>query len=196
MQAGVWPMSPSLGREWHVPGPATQDGRQRRSRDKSQSDQSLAIVLGMLDDMHKHPAEPVERMRLDKWWHPKLNWYGPSGIGTARGVSGFRVRHQIPFLKAMPDRGPAATPSSFFADNNYVAVTGWPNMMMTIENDGWLGIAPSNQKIEVRSLDFWRVEEGLIRENWVLIDLLSVYSQIGVDVFARLEDIRRSRAIL
>ncbi|GIT70283.1 MAG: hypothetical protein Ct9H300mP28_00970 [Pseudomonadota bacterium] len=26
MQAGAWPMAPSLGREWHVPGPATQDG--------------------------------------------------------------------------------------------------------------------------------------------------------------------------
>lgn len=25
MQAGAWPMAPSLGREWHVPGPATQD---------------------------------------------------------------------------------------------------------------------------------------------------------------------------
>ena len=26
MHAGAWPMSPSLGREWHVPGPTTQDG--------------------------------------------------------------------------------------------------------------------------------------------------------------------------
>ncbi|MCI2285422.1 ester cyclase [Colwellia sp. MSW7] len=26
MQAKAWPMVPSLGREWHVPGPATQDG--------------------------------------------------------------------------------------------------------------------------------------------------------------------------
>ena len=26
MQADAWPMGPSLGRDWHVPGPATQDG--------------------------------------------------------------------------------------------------------------------------------------------------------------------------
>ena len=26
MQANAWPMAPSLGREWHVPAPATQDG--------------------------------------------------------------------------------------------------------------------------------------------------------------------------
>ncbi|MDE0111124.1 MAG: ester cyclase, partial [Albidovulum sp.] len=30
IQAGAWPMSPSLGREWHVPGPATQDGLRPR----------------------------------------------------------------------------------------------------------------------------------------------------------------------
>ena len=33
MQAGVWPMGPSLGREWHIPGPATQDGVMTADRD-------------------------------------------------------------------------------------------------------------------------------------------------------------------
>ena len=34
------------------------------------------------------------------------------------------------------------------------------------------------------SLDFWRIEGGLIRENWVLVDLLDMYRQIGVDALA------------
>ena len=38
----------------------------------------------------------------------------------------------------------------------------------------------------MRSLDFWRVEGDLIRENWVLVDLLDVYAQLGIDVFARM----------
>ena len=59
---------------------------------------------------------------------------------------------------------------------------------MSISADGWLGIAPSSQQITMHSLDFWRVENGLIRENWVLIDLLDVYNQIGVDVFARMKE--------
>ena len=41
----------------------------------------------------------------------------------------------------------------------------------------------------MRSLDFWRVEGDLIRENWVLVDLLDVYSQLGVDVFARMREL-------
>jgi hypothetical protein len=59
---------------------------------------------------------------------------------------------------------------------------------MTISCDGWMGIAPNNQKVTMRSLDFWRCENGKIRENWVLVDLLSVYHQLGVDVFSRMRE--------
>ena len=48
-------------------------------------------------------------------------------------------------------------------------------------------------KIEMRSLDFWRVEDRLIRENWVMVDLLQVYDQIGVDVFARMREFNKAR---
>jgi hypothetical protein len=45
----------------------------------------------------------------------------------------------------------------------------------------------------MRSLDFWRLEHGLIRENWVLVDLLDAYRQLGVDVFARLREFNKAR---
>ena len=47
----------------------------------------------------------------------------------------------------------------------------------------------------MRSLDFWRVEGDLIRENWVLVDLLDVYAQLGVDVFARLREFNKARLV-
>ena len=25
-------------------------------------------------------------MEMDKYWHPKMTWYGPCGIGTGRGM--------------------------------------------------------------------------------------------------------------
>ena len=59
---------------------------------------------------------------------------------------------------------------------------------MTVSGDGWLGIAPAGQKIEMRSLDFWRCSGGMIRENWVLVDLLDVYRQLNVNVFARMRE--------
>jgi predicted ester cyclase len=196
LQARAWPMAPALGREWHVPGPATQDGLVTGPRDAAASERSLKLVLEMLAGLSRYSTGGVAAMQLEKFWHPRCNWYGPSGIGTARGIAGFRNWHQIPFLGGMPDRQGSGGKGEFFADGNYVAVTGWPNMRATITGDGWMGIAPAGQKITMRSLDFWRCENGLIRENWVLVDLLHVYRQIGVDVLARMREFNKARTLV
>jgi predicted ester cyclase len=188
MQADAWPMTPSLGVEWLVPGPAAQDGIIAGPYDKARAAASTQLVLDMLTALKRSP-QGVEAMELDRFWHPKMLWYGPAGIGTARRISGFRHWHQIPFLKAMPDRAAILENGALFGDGDYVGFTAWPGMRMTISGDGWLGIAPSNQAITMRSLDFWRCENGQIRENWVLVDLLDVYNQIGVDVFSRMREI-------
>jgi predicted ester cyclase len=194
MQARAWPLAPSLGREWLVPGPATVDGLVPGPRDSARSAASAQLVFEMLEALGRFATGGVEAMRLADYWHPRCNWYGPSGIGTGRGIAGFRNWHQIPFLNAMPDRVGSPAAGNFFADGDYVAFTAWPGMSMSITGDGWMGIAPSGQKITMRSLDFWRCENGMIRENWVLVDLLHVYGQIGVDVFARLREFNKARA--
>ncbi len=189
MQAKAWPMAPSLGVEWMAPAPAPQDGLSLPPRNEAESEASLKLVIDMLGGLQKHAEGGPEAMNLPAYWHPKMTWYGPAGIGTNRRISGFRNWHQIPFLKAMPDRGMNPDVNHyFFADGPYVGETAWPGMRCTISDDGWMGIAPGNQKITMRSLDFWRCENGLLRENWVLVDLLHVYHQIGVDVFNRMRE--------
>jgi len=195
-QADAWPMQPSLGREWQVPGPATSDGIVPGPYDENAGRETCGLIIDMLKHMKRHPSEGgPEVMEMPKFWHPRMSWYGPSGIGTARGIKGFRNWHQIPFLNAMPDRGQYAdqVTHQFFGDRNYAAVTGWPNMMQTVSHDGWLGIAPTGRKISLCSLDFWRIEDGLIRENWVMVDILDVYRQLGVDVFGRLREFNKAR---
>ncbi|WGW03448.1 ester cyclase [Tropicibacter oceani] len=196
MQAGAWPMAPALGRELCVPGPASGDGLHRAPRDPQLSAQSCQLVIDMLDHMIRHPAQGgPEVMELPRFWHDTMTWYGPAGIGTARGIAGFRNWHQIPFLSAMPDRGqhPEGLRFHFFGDNAYAAVTGWPNMRQTLSGGGWLGLPPTGQQITLRSLDFWRIEAGKIRENWVLVDLLDLYQQLGVDVLARMREFNKAR---
>jgi len=192
MQAKAWPMAPSLGVEWLIPGPAMQDGIITKPYNQAQVDVSIKLVLDMLAALTQSP-EGVKAMKLDRYWHPKMLWYGPAGIGTTRRISGFRNWHQIPFLKAMPDREAILENGALFGDGNYVGFTAWPGMQMTLTGDGWLGIAPSKQAITMRSLDFWRRENGLLRENWVLVDLLNVYDQLGVDVFARMREMTYAR---
>ena len=64
----------------------------------------------------------------------------------------------------------------------------------TLSGDGWMGIPPVGKEVLMRSLDFWRVKNDLIRENWVLIDLLDIYQQVGLDVFSRLSEFNKARS--
>ena len=197
MQASCWPMAPSLGREWHVPGPVWKNDGSSRAFDPALTERSENLVLEMGRFMKRYPSQGgADVMELERFWHPRMNWYGPSGIGTGRGIAGFRNWHQIPFINAMPDRGQNqdGVRSHYFAENEIVAVTGWPNMAQTVSADGWLGIAPTGQKVTLKSLDFWRIENNLIRENWVLIDLLDVFDQVGINVFARMREFNKARS--
>ena len=196
LQANAWPMAPSLGLEWHIPGPATLDGHVQGPYDAQWGERSRQHIIDMLEHLKLHPSNPDPKvMEMERFWHPRMIWYGPAGIGTGRGISGFRHWHQIPFLNGMPDRGfeRHKIKYHFFGDKDYAAVTGWPNMIQTVSHDGWMGIAPAGKKITMKSLDFWRIEDGLIRENWVMVDILEAYRDLGVDVFARLREFNKAR---
>ena len=74
-------------------------------------------------------------------------------------------------------------------------------MAMTLRGDGWLGIARAGREITMRHLDFWRLETDpstgrrSIREKWLLVDLLHVWDQLGVDVLARAKELDRPRRL-
>jgi predicted ester cyclase len=191
MQADAWPMAPSLGVEFNVPGPATQDGIIEAVSDADRSAASMALVNAMVEGLGRFADGGSAAMQLDKYWHPKMNWYGPAGIGSNRRIEGFRKWHQIPFLKAMPDRSSDTQNGvydCYFADGDYVFFCGWPGMKATVTGDGWMGIAPAGQALKMTSLDIWRCENGLIRENWVMIDILDIWKQVGVDVLQRMKE--------
>ncbi len=195
MQARAWPMAPQLGAFLCTPAPMSGDGLAVSGEGRAAMDH----VIDMLTALCRHPSDRDPAvMELERFWHPRFNWYGPAGIGAARGIPGFRNWHQIPFLRAMPDRKLDAMGgllSHWVAQGDYVCETGWPNMRLSLSDDGWMGIAPVGREVLLRSLDFWRLENGLIRENWVLVDLLDLYAQIGVDVFARLNEFNKARNI-
>ena len=145
MQANVWPMTPSLGREWQVPGPAPQNGLVPSPKDTQRSDTSFKIVMDMVIDLGRYGTGGVEAMCLPDHWHPRFSWYGPAGIGSSRGITGFRNRHQIPFLKAMPNRTNLLDNGYFFSDGDFVAFTAWPGMRAKVTEDGWLPVRQWSQ---------------------------------------------------
>ena len=47
----------------------------------------------------------------------------------------------------------------------------------------FMGIAPTGKRITIRYMDFWKVEDGKITDNWVMVDFPHVLAQLGRDVF-------------
>ena len=46
-----------------------------------------------------------------------------------------------------------------------------------------MGIAPTGKRIEIRYMDFWKVVDGKIVDNWVSVDFPHVMAQLGKDAF-------------
>ncbi|MEJ6709091.1 MAG: ester cyclase, partial [Amylibacter sp.] len=47
----------------------------------------------------------------------------------------------------------------------------------------FMGVKASRKRIEIRYMDFWKVVDGKIIDNWVMVDFPHILSQLGVDVF-------------
>ena len=186
-QAGTWPLPTSLGVEMMNPAPATQDGVQIAPGASEESAQSLALMEAMLGGLRSYRGDLAElkSMGQERFWHPRMMWHGPGGIGTTRGLRGFQDFHQRPFVGAFPDRM-GGDHYARFADGRYIASSGWPSLHATHAGAEWLGLAPTGKKITMRVMDFWRREGNLLRENWIFIDIPELFAQMGHDLLARM----------
>ncbi len=184
-QAGVNPTRPGLGYDGLVMPPTTMDGLTIDGSNSDASVQSLQLVLDMLDGLSRYDGKSLLSMDQEKYWHADFMWYGPAGIGTTRGLKGFREQHQGPFLTAFPNRE-VDNKQSLIAEGNYVATGGWPHMSASHAGDGWMGLPASGKELKIRVMDFWRRENDLLKENWVSIDIVHFLLQMGYDVFAEM----------
>jgi predicted ester cyclase len=206
-QAGFWPIAPSLGTEGMWPAPFTGDGIVLDDTDPQRSAASLAQTLAMhntlsdYDDLEGKGREGLLSMPQKQHWHPKMMWYGPSGIGTTRGLQGFVDYHQLPFRQAFPNRKGGGQWDQIAAekkrlggghyirigDGHFSVTGGWPSVFAVHSGGSFLGVGATGKIITMRVMDFYLHHEGLIRENWVPIDMLDILMQMGVDVFGRMQ---------
>ena len=184
-KAGVWPMAPQRGVDWMCPGPASGQGIKTGPRDAAVSEASVQIVWDMLHELQQGTAT-TRQGGLGGFWHENAVWYGPTGLGTARGHRGIAQDICRQFREGLSENTRHLTEGVFFGEGDLVAFTGWPSGTAVHSGDGCLGLAPTGRRVTRASLDVWRVENGLIRECWVMVDMLDLYAQLGVDVFARM----------
>lgn len=184
-QVGVWPFARQIGVEWLCPGPADGRGVITEHFNSENANISVKLVWDMLHELAKGDAKDPDR-GLGSFWHPDALWYGSCGIGSAKGHKGITQTVLSGFRQGLSENSRHLEDGVFFGDQNLVAFTGWPSAHATHSGDGFLGLAPTGVRFERRSLDFWRIEQGMIRENWVMVDLIHIYRQLGVDIFDRM----------
>ncbi|MEO1238261.1 MAG: ester cyclase [Pseudomonadota bacterium] len=187
-QSGRLPFPRMLGSELVFPAPATQDGICPVEGDPVAS---LNLVEAMLGDLHLYdPATGASHGQTGAtgYWADDFLWYGPGGIGSTFCWEGFLKDHRTAFLTAFPDRK-GGNHYCRIGDGNYAAVSGWPSMTMTHQGD-YLGTPATGRELTLRVMDFYRCRQapgGLrqIAENWVCLDYVDLFQQIGVDLIAR-----------
>ena len=188
-QAGRFPLPRNLGTEMLFPGPATHDGVMPENREEGNA--SLDVVERMLAGLLEFdPAtfESAHQTGTEGTWHEDMLWYGPGGIGASHRWEGFQKDHRIPFLRAFPDRW-GGDDFCRIGDGDYAAVGGWPSMTMT-HRGSYLGIEPTDVNSTLRVMDFYRLQDRKLIENWVLLDYVDLLRQWGVDILAKAEEMR------
>jgi hypothetical protein len=131
-------------------------------------------------------------------------WYGPAGIGATRGLDGFVDGHQLPFRIAF--HRPQGTFEEVtterarhgvghyirIGDGPYSVTGGWPSVYALHKGGGFCGLPPTGLPVFMRVMDFYLHHEGLIRENWVPLDMLDLLRQMGFDALARMREFLRT----
>ena len=180
LQAGVWPLAAPLGPNIMAPGPLGGGGIWPDGDGAA----SLAIVEEMIGGLMKYDGS-LKTMNMHDYFAENFWWFGPGPIGSFRGFPDYERGHATPFLTAFPDRI-GGNHRARFGDGAFVASTGWPSITATHKGSGWLGLGATGQAITMRVMDFWRAQDNLLTENWVMIDIPDLLAQIGIDLFANL----------
>ena len=188
-QVNRFPLPHMLGTKRLFPGPATHDGILPAHRERGGA--TLDLVERMLEnltDFDPNTFESKGQTGEHGYWHDDMLWFGPGAIGASYRWEGFEKDHRSAFLTAFPDRVGGDHYACGIGDGDYAAVSGWPSMSMTHLGE-YLGVKPTNKPLSLRVMDFYRCSEGKIAENWVLLDYLDFFQQMGVNLIGRAESL-------
>ena len=141
--------------------------------DRSRTEETRAVVEAMVDGLNDHDIEGMGR-----FFAPGFTWRGNAGCGTKRGLRAFQKGWQRPFQAAFSDK--VCIDEARVAEGEWMAAFGRQEATHT---GPFMGIAPTGRRVEIRYMDFWRVEDGRIVDNHVMVDFPHVMRQLGVDPF-------------
>ncbi|ASJ74226.1 ester cyclase [Granulosicoccus antarcticus] len=167
--------------------------------DEAQSSEETAQTLSLghkllYGGLNGFDQNDLSSMGMADFFHPNLKWYGPGGIGACLSFSEFEQLHQQPWLVAFPDRKVLAL-ESLFAEGRLLASSGVAGVQAT-HTGPYLGESASGVRLTVSGIDFWLRSDEQFTENWVFVDMIDLFGQMGIDLFARMLELRDKRDAL
>lgn len=154
-------------------GARPQQAALSRDTDLSKTAETRAVIEAMVDGLNDHRIDDIGDFFSDSF-----RWMGNYGCGTKEGLAAFQENWQRPFQAAFSDKVCIDEARLFMGE--WAAAFGRQEATHSGE---FMGIAPTGKRVEIRYMDFWKVVDGKIADNWVMVDFPFVMAQLGVDLF-------------
>lgn len=154
-------------------GSRPEQGRLTKNNDLSKTEETRRVVTSMVDGLNDHEIDGMKA-----FFSESFTWHGNTGCGVKKGLSEFQENWQRPFQAAFSDK--VCVDEARLAEGEWMAAFGHQKATHSGE---FMGIAPTGKQVEIRYMDFWKVEDGKIVDNWVMVDFPYVLKQLGVDIF-------------
>lgn len=189
------PVLPAPRGAQHVyPAPTGFDGLLIEPQNNDDTAHTLKLGNGLLyGALNGFDQNALASMGMADYFHPNLKWYGPGGIGACLSLTEFEQLHQQPWLIAFPDRKVVGI-ESLFAEGRLLAASGVAGVEAT-HTGPYLGEHASGANLKISGIDFWLRCGDQFTENWVFVDMIDLFNQMGVDLFDRMITLHDQKAL-
>ncbi|MEL6532897.1 MAG: ester cyclase [Pseudomonadota bacterium] len=144
-----------------------------RDTDMSKTDATRAVIEGMVDGLNDHRIDDI-----GEFFSKGFRWLGNTGCGTKIGLQEFQDNWQRPFQAAFSDK--VCVDEARLYMGEWAAAFGRQEATHSGE---FMGLTATGKRVEIRYMDFWKVVDGKIVDNYVMVDFPHVLAQLGHDVF-------------
>ncbi len=144
-----------------------------KNTDLSKTEDTRRVIEGMVDGLNDHRIRDI-----GEFFSQSFRWIGNAGCGYKNGLEEFQDNWQKPFQAAFSDK--VCTDQARLFMGEWASAFG---SQQAIHSGEFMGIAATGKQVEIRYMDFWKVVDGKIVDNWVMVDFPHVLAQLGVDVF-------------
>ena len=150
-----------------------EQGELTKDNDLSKTAETLGVIDAMVDGLNDHDIDGMGR-----FFSESFRWIGNAGCGFKNGLREFQDNWQRPFQAAFSDK--TCIDEARITEGEWCAAFG---RQEAVHSGPFMGIEPTGKRVEIRYMDFWKVVDGRIVDNWVMVDFPYVMQQLGVDPF-------------